>query len=694
MPTTFFPSQGYGLARVTVCAGNVAGCPLGMPTIGVFDQQLLADYPGSTVNLAATSSPVAYSMTKAPTTTSLVVNPTSVQVGSAIFFTATVANPAGGATPIGEVSFYGVEMTPSGPAEAYIGSASTINGVAMLTANVGSGAGDLRWPASQVIARFYDVEGNFGASNQAQSLTIARAGTSVAVTAGTASVGVPTTLTATISHVPGYSADYTGRVQFFVDGSATPACEPVFTGPGTTRTCAVTFSSPGAHSVVAKYLGDLIYAPSDSPSTPVTVGTSVTTPNLAPVPPTNVVALTPQTVTWTPGALTGTVTVYGGGSLWCTTSVTAGSCSGTFSNDDAIAPTTTITIQYSGDASHTPRQYDLGVFVTACRIVDAYSTSTARGTVTVSPAPSCGVGGYPVGTSVTATAHPIAPNTFLRWRGFTKTDAGLVTVGTSLTSTFEVTNDTWTWVRVADFELPCYVITQQLTGHGFLYASAQPNCTTLDGTPGYSLGTTVTFEPIGLRDPAYGVPDVFYSFGTLPAGASAGTSKSGWPIVTLTATADAVLPVVFGTRCVQVAVTGNPVSDGDAYSATTAPNCFQPDSPGYLPATAVTVTAASGDPALLVGGWSTSQADTPSMPPGPQATLTVGTDDVTVTANWVACYAVNLVIDAPTLYRKGVGAVVPTLGGGAKLWISGPTARTAVRATSPARGLRPRQASR
>ena len=670
VPTTFYPSQGYGLARVTVCAGDTSGCPGGVPAIGIIGVDMIAEYPEGTLNLAATSSAVPYAMTKAPTTTTLVVNPTSIQVGSAVYLTATVANTAGGPSPMGLVSFYGVEMTPSGPAEAFIGSAPVSGGLAMVTTVAGSGIDQLRWPATQVIARFYDVGGAFASSNNVADVTLVRAGTSVAVTSGPALTGSPTTLTATISHVPGYSANYTGRVEFFIDGASSPACSPSIVGAATSVTCNVVFATGGDHSVVATYGGDVIYASSSSPATTIAVGTSVSTPNLAPVAPTNVVALTAQAVTWTPGSLTGTVTVYGGGALWCTVPVAVGTCSGNFSNDDAAASPANIVLQYSGDATHTPRQYDLGVFVTACRIVDVYSANTARGTVSLSPAPSCGTGGYPQGTAVTATAHAVAPNVFLRWRGYTAVDPGMVTVSTSPSTTFTVTKDTWSWVRAADFELPCYAISHSITGTGTMFASVQPNCTTTAGTPGYALGTTVNFQPIGLRDPVYGVPDVFYSFGTLPAGVTSGINRFGRPFVELTASADAVIPVTFGTRCVLVAVTGEPTASGDAYSVTTEANCFQPGSPGFLPTTSVSVHAQSGVAERLVGGWSTTQKDSPTLPPGAEATLAVGTDDVTLTAHWVACYPVELVIDAPTLYRKGGFAIVPKVGGAAKLNIA------------------------
>jgi len=663
VPTTYFPSQGIGVARVTVCAGDAAGCPVGTPALGLFDQDLVAIYPEGTLNLAATSASVPYALTPASTSTSLVVNPTSVQVGSAIYFTATVANTLGGPKPSGLVSFYGVEITPSGPAEAFIGSANTDDGVAVLTSSVGSGVDQLRWPASQVIARFYDVNGNFSSSSGTQNINLARAGTSVTVTSTAAVAGSPSTLTATIAHVPGYSANYTGQVQFFLDGSSTPACSPWITGTATAATCSVTWATGGNHTVVAKYLGDVIYAPSDSAPTTITVTSNKLTPQLAPQVPGGAVALTPQTVTWTPGSLTGTVTVFvAGGSTWCTVPVSTGTCSGSFANGDAGLAN--LVVRYLGDANYDQRQYEFGVPVTACRVVDVRSSSPSRGTVTVSPAPSCGNGGYPVGTTVTATANALSPNAFLRWRGYTQYDAGMVTVGTAPTTTLTVTNDTWTWTRIAEFAPPCYVISPQLTGAGMLYAAVAPNCTTLDGARGYERGTTVTFNPLGLRGD-YGVPDVFYSFGTLPSGATTGVNSMGHPFVTFTAMSDAVVPVVFGPRCVQVTVTGDPTNTGDAYHATTAPNCFQPNSPGYLPKTAVEVSAASGKPELLVGGWTTSQANVPTLPAGATATLTLGTDDVTLTANWVACYPVALVVDAPTIFKPGTR--VPLVGGAATL---------------------------
>ena len=660
VPTTFFPSQGIGIARVEVCAGDAAACPDGVPVIGIIDQEVIALYPEGSLNLAGSSNAVAYSMTGAPTSLVLVSNPGTASPGSGVSLEATVTNLLGGVAPTGVVSFYGVETTPDGPAESYLGQGTLYSlggsaSMATFMATVGDGLTDLRWPAGGIVARYFDVDRAFASSSGTAALTITRVPTALTVTPGTATLGGTSDVIVTLSHDPGVSDDFTGKVELFLDGSSTPVCSRFPVGSSHTVACPVTWTSIAGHSLSAKFAGDVIYAPSTSPT--VTVGVGKATPSLGAAMASSPIALTGTTVTWLPGALTGTVTVTADGTVWCSTSVATGACTGQFTNASATGSPVEILVRYSGDANYNQVEQTLTRTVIGCRMLDIYSSNPARGTVSVTPPASCGTGGYPAGTVVTATAQPIAPHVFAQWLGFTASDPAMVPVAHSASTTWTVTNDTWTWVRAAEFRLPCVKATQKIEGQGYLLASRPTDCTTLDGKAGYIQGGTVSFQPIGNINPDYGLRDVFYSFGPLPAGVVAGTDTSGYPKLTVTLAADVTLPATFGPRCVRVTTAVDP-ADAGVVALTTPPNCVSPGASGYLPHTTVTVTASGLKADFLIAGWTTTQAGTPSLPAGTTASLTLGTADVTVTARAVACYPVTAVADSPrNIKNKPVGSV-------------------------------------
>jgi hypothetical protein len=664
VPTTYFPSQGIGVARVEVCAGDDAGCPGDVPAIGIFDQEFIAKYPEGSLNMAGTSNTVPYSMTGAPTSLVLVSNPPTASPGGGVLLEATVTNLLGGTPPTGVVSFYGLTTTSEGIAETYVGEATlyaTTGSQAMATmvATVGNGVDELIWPAEGVMARYFDASHTFGSSHDSQPLTITRVPTSLSVAPATATLGGTSDVTITLSHDPGVSDNFTGKVELFLDGSSTPVCTKFPVGSANSVTCSVTWTSIAGHSLAASFAGDVIYAPSTSPT--VTVGVGKATPNLgAATSVVSPIALTETTVTWVPGALTGTVTVTADGTVWCTTSVASGSCTGQFTNASATGSPIQIFVRYSGDTNYNQVEQTLSRTVIGCRLLDVYSIAPARGSVAVTPAPSCGTGGYPVGTIVTATATPVAPNVFAHWLAFTPTSSSLVPVATTASTAWTVTNDTWTWVRAADFRLPCVTVTQKITGQGYLLASRPTDCTTLDGKAGYIQGGTVTFQPIGTVNADYGIRDTFYGFGNLPAGVSAGTDATGYPKLTVTLGADIAIPATFGPRCVQVKTIASP-ADAGIVALTTPPNCASPAANGYLPRTTVTATASGLKANFFVSGWTTTQADTPTLPAGTTATLTLGTADVVLTADAIACYPVTVVADSPrNIKNRPVGSIALT----------------------------------
>jgi subtilase family serine protease len=207
--------------------------------------------------------------------------------------------------------------------------------------------------------------GSVDASNLAAAFTsvAAKGGTTTTVAASPSSpaTGVTVTLTATVTHHSGTTAP-TGTVTFTIDGTAESPVTPA-NGVATTTT---SFSTGGAHTIIAAYSGDTNYYASTSGTTTINVGASgsaTTTTTLA-VNPTTValygaLTLTATVQSSTAGTVAGTVTFTIAGTTVGTASVTAGA-SGIGTATLAVSSATptlgfaagsdTITAAYGGDS--------------------------------------------------------------------------------------------------------------------------------------------------------------------------------------------------------------------------------------------------------------------------------------------------------------------------------------------------------
>jgi subtilase family serine protease len=207
--------------------------------------------------------------------------------------------------------------------------------------------------------------GSVDASNLAAAFTsvAAKGGTTTTVAASPSSpaTGVTVTLTATVTHNSGTTAP-TGTVTFTIDGTAESPVTPA-NGVATTTT---SFSTGGAHTIIAAYSGDTNYYASTSGTTTINVGASgsaTTTTTLA-VNPTTVALYGALTLTATvqssaAGTVAGTVTFTIAGTTVGTASVTAGA-SGIGTATLAVSSATptlgfaagsdTITAAYGGDS--------------------------------------------------------------------------------------------------------------------------------------------------------------------------------------------------------------------------------------------------------------------------------------------------------------------------------------------------------
>jgi subtilase family serine protease len=214
----------------------------------------------------------------------------------------------------------------------------------------------------------YDQATGLGSVN---AFNLATAFTSVAVKGGTTTTvavspsspatGATVTLTATVAHNSGTTAP-TGTVTFTVDGTAE---SPVALANGVATTT-TSFSTGGAHTVIAAYSGDTNYYTSTSAATTINVGASgaaATTTTLAANPATvalyGAVTFTATVQSSTAGTVAGTVTFTIGGATVGTAPVTAGA-SGLGTATLAVSSATpmlgftagsdTITAAYGGDS--------------------------------------------------------------------------------------------------------------------------------------------------------------------------------------------------------------------------------------------------------------------------------------------------------------------------------------------------------
>ena len=638
-----------GLATLDFCARTI--CPAGdYVKLGASDLDIIASYPESNTNLLGRSAPYAYRPGSAGTTTTLVVNPTTVLFGSGVNLTATVATTSPGTTPTGSVAFYGVEPAAGGGTTLdLLGSSTLVGGVATLSTSFDGGLNHLRWPANQVTAQYTPLGAPFTTSSATPvPITLLRVATTISLRAISPQINLPTEIEATLSHDPGPSADYEQKVTFTSDTG--DVCETfVHTGQHIVD-CFFTWTTAATHSVTAVYSGDHLYLPSPVASLDVPISTATHATGLRIDAPSSALVGQDVVVTWhlTDPSETGLVTVWGDGVQWCQVAVTVQTCTGQFGNASATGGFVDIRVRYDGDGTWLGTEEVTPVTVTRCAILDVRSNGSSLGSVRVNTSPNCGASGYLPGTTVSVTATALTGAEFAWWLGYLPPAPNLVTVSTSATTTFMVTNDTQTWVHVAQFRTPCSVIAASPTGYGDIGFFPASNCTTDDGAAGYLYGTKVTIFPVEHYDPVYDEKDAFRSFGTLPPGATLTHDTSNRLEVSLTVTEPATIPLTFGPQCRPVLVVLNPSHDGDETTAATPVNCFSPYGDGYLRGTTVTAHGKSGDTTLAIAGWLLNGVAAPQLGITNDPVVTVDQVIPVLTATMVHCYAVKVDIDGVT----------------------------------------------
>lgn len=364
-----------GQATFTTSALSVSGSP----------HNVTALYGGDGNFNGSTSSALNQTVNKADTNTDVVSSANPSVFGQSVTFTATVSAVAPGTgTPSGTVTFKDGATT--------LGTGTLSGGqVSFSTSSLNV--------ASHPITAEYGADSNFNAGTSlplSQVVNKADTNTSVVSSANPSVFGQSVTFTATVSAAPPGSGMPTGTVTFKDEG--TPLGTGTLDGSGQ-ATFSTTFLSAASHPITAAYVGDSNFNGSASSNLSQTVNKADTTTTITSDTPDPSVVGQSVTVNYSVtvnapggGAPTGNVTVSDG-TVSCTSTVTAGSCSLSFTSAGAKSLTAT----YTGDSN-----FKSSISAAAPHTVDRASTSTA-----ISSSVNPSVFGQSV--TVTATVTVIAP---------------------------------------------------------------------------------------------------------------------------------------------------------------------------------------------------------------------------------------------------------------------------------------------
>lgn len=244
-----------GIAHVLALDGTgsasavVGDLSLGASTIAV-------SYAGDDRYAESSAAGIPVTVSETATSTALALASNSIAYGVPVALTATVSR-TGGAAPAGSVTFFSgatelgtVAVTPG------TGSSST----AVLT----PAPSQLRVGSPSLTAEFTPGYGYLASTSPASSMTVAKAGATVAVTTASSSIpaGAATTLTATVAGSGGSIAVPDGDVEFF-DGSTSLGTVVL---AGGIATLSQSFGSTGEHGITARYGGSSSFTAATSPS--------------------------------------------------------------------------------------------------------------------------------------------------------------------------------------------------------------------------------------------------------------------------------------------------------------------------------------------------------------------------------------------------------------------------------------------
>jgi hypothetical protein len=420
-----------------ICSGTVAAGGCTLASISAGSKTLTASYAGDANYSGSLSAGVAHVVGQASTTTTITSHtPNPSVTGQGIVVGVTVTS--GGGTPTGSVTV----------------SDGTISCPVTLTAGAGSCTLTPTSAGARNLTATYAATANFlGSTSPTVAHTVNPATTTISITGDTPD---PTAVG------QGYAVSY--AVAVTAPGAGTPTGNVTVNDGSVSCTaavaagsCTLSSTSAGGKGLTATYVGDASYAGStaavtvahtvNKAATVVTVGADAPDPSIV-----GQAVSVPYTVAVAPpggGTPTGNVTVSDG-TVSCTATVAAGSCSLTATSAGAK----TLTATYAGDANYeaasgtAPHQVNAGA-TTATITADLPDPSVVGQAYTVSytvavVAPGSGTptGNVTVndGTGVTCTATVAAGSCSLTSisvgaRNLTATYAGDANFGGSVSAT-------------------------------------------------------------------------------------------------------------------------------------------------------------------------------------------------------------------------------------------------------------------
>ncbi len=334
------PGTGTPTGTITVSDGS-ASCTITLPATScnltftsAGAKTLAATYAGDANFNGSASAGAAHTVNKADTTTTITSDtPDPSVVGQSVTVAYSVAVTApGSGTPTGNVT--------------------VSDGTVSCTGTVAAGQCTLT-PTSagaKTLTATYAGDANFnGSASAGAAHTVNKADTTTTITSDTPDpsvVGQSVTVAYSVAVTAPGGGTPGGNVTV---SDGTVSC----TGTVAAGQCMITFTSPGAKSLTATYVGDSNFNTSTSPNEPHTVNlASTATTIISDNPDPSVVGQTVTvvySVTASPpstGTPTGNVTV-GDGTVSCTGTVAAGSCTLTFTSAGAK----TLTAIYAGDSN-------------------------------------------------------------------------------------------------------------------------------------------------------------------------------------------------------------------------------------------------------------------------------------------------------------------------------------------------------
>ncbi len=322
--TVQFSSGSSFLASATLDSGGYARLTLTILSVGT--NSITAGYLGDSNNSLSISSAVVVTITKASTTTTLSVNPTTSTFGQAVTLNASVTPPLA----TGIVQFFNGSTS--------LGSAVIANNLAqIITTALPVGANSL--------TAVYSGDANALTSTSAavvQTVSKAASTTTLSASPAPSTSGQSVTLTAAVT-----PTGATGTVQFF-SGSTSLGSATITSGQAQLATTALPV---GTDSLTAVYSGDSNTAGSTSAAVAQTVSLVSTATALTSSPnPSILGASVTLNATVSPAGATGAVQFLNGATLLGSANLSGGQAQ--FATTTLPAGTNTLTATYTGDTNN------------------------------------------------------------------------------------------------------------------------------------------------------------------------------------------------------------------------------------------------------------------------------------------------------------------------------------------------------